>query len=133
MNLHARAVELVLQRRFAEARHRVFDAFRRLGQHRLQRPEQLQREVGEPDGTGVQGLGGHGSEIAAQHDEGVQRLQDWIKLPSIAGMDLGYPEGPEHMARLLKESRKPCPWKASVSTVTGTPPYSASSDSSFQL
>ena len=44
------------------------------------------------------------TEIAAQHDEGVQRLQDWIKLPSIAAMDLDYPQGQEHMARLLKEA-----------------------------
>ena len=44
------------------------------------------------------------AEIATQHDEGVQRLQDWIRLPSIAAMDLGYPEGPDHMARLLREA-----------------------------
>ena len=41
------------------------------------------------------------AEIAAQHDEGVQRLQEWIRLPSIAAEDLGYPEGPEHMKSLL--------------------------------
>ena len=41
------------------------------------------------------------AEIAAQHDEGVQRLQEWIRLPSIAAEDLGYPEGPEHMRSLL--------------------------------
>jgi len=44
------------------------------------------------------------AEIIAQHDESVQRLQDWIRLPSIAAMDLGYPEGPEYMVRLLKEA-----------------------------
>ncbi len=44
------------------------------------------------------------AEIAAQHDEGVQRLQEWIRLPSIAAMDIGYPEGPEHMVRLLQEA-----------------------------
>ena len=44
------------------------------------------------------------AEIATQHDEGVQRLQDWIRLPSIAAMDLGYPEGPEYMVRLLQEA-----------------------------
>jgi len=44
------------------------------------------------------------AEIATQHDESVQRLQDWIRLPSIAAMDLGYPEGPEYMVRLLKEA-----------------------------
>jgi len=44
------------------------------------------------------------AEIAAQHDEGIERLQDWIRLPSIAAQDLGYPEGPEHMVRLLQEA-----------------------------
>lgn len=44
------------------------------------------------------------AKIAAQHDESVARLQDWIRLPSIAAMDLGYPEGPEYMARLLREA-----------------------------
>jgi len=44
------------------------------------------------------------TEIAAQRDEGVQRLQEWIKLPSIANMDVGYPEGPEHMVKLLKDA-----------------------------
>ena len=44
------------------------------------------------------------AQIARQHDEGVQRLQDWIRLPSIAAQDLGYPEGPDHMVRLLLEA-----------------------------
>jgi len=44
------------------------------------------------------------AEIAAQHDEGVQRLQEWIRLPSIAAEDIGFPEGPEYMARLLREA-----------------------------
>jgi acetylornithine deacetylase/succinyl-diaminopimelate desuccinylase-like protein len=42
--------------------------------------------------------------IVEQHDEGVQRLQEWIALPSIAAENLGFPAGPEHMARLLKEA-----------------------------
>ncbi len=42
--------------------------------------------------------------IAEQHDEGIERLQEWIRLPSIAAEDLGYPEGPEHMAKLLREA-----------------------------
>ncbi len=44
------------------------------------------------------------AEIARQHDEGVKRLQDWIRLPSIAAENRGYPEGAEHMAALLKEA-----------------------------
>jgi acetylornithine deacetylase/succinyl-diaminopimelate desuccinylase-like protein len=44
------------------------------------------------------------AQIAKQHDEGVKRLQDWIRLPSIAAQDLGYPEGPDHMVRLLRDA-----------------------------
>ncbi len=42
--------------------------------------------------------------VAQQHDEGVKRLQEWIRLPSIAAEDLGYPDGAEHMAKLLKDA-----------------------------
>ncbi|HSD70793.1 MAG TPA: hypothetical protein VLB07_14635, partial [Woeseiaceae bacterium] len=42
--------------------------------------------------------------IAKQHDEGVQRLQEWIALPSIAAENLNFPAGPEHMAALLKDA-----------------------------
>jgi acetylornithine deacetylase/succinyl-diaminopimelate desuccinylase-like protein len=44
------------------------------------------------------------AQVAAQHDEGVARLQQWIRLPSIAAEDLGFPEGPEHMASLLRDA-----------------------------
>jgi len=44
------------------------------------------------------------AQVALQHDEGVQRLQEWIRLPSIAAEDLGYPEGPEHMVSLLRDA-----------------------------
>jgi len=43
------------------------------------------------------------AQVAAQHADGVARLQNWIRLPSIAAEDLGFPEGPEHMAALLKD------------------------------
>jgi len=43
-------------------------------------------------------------QIARQHDEGIRRLQEWIRLPSIAAQDLGYPEGPDHMVQLLLEA-----------------------------
>jgi len=43
------------------------------------------------------------AQVALQHDEGVQRLQEWIRLPSIAAEDLGFPEGPEHMVSLLQD------------------------------
>lgn len=42
--------------------------------------------------------------IAANHDEAVKRLQDWIKLPSIAAEDRGFPEGADYMAALLREA-----------------------------
>ncbi len=43
------------------------------------------------------------AQVAAQHDEGVRRLQEWIRLPSIAAEDLGFPEGPQHMVALLQD------------------------------
>jgi len=44
------------------------------------------------------------AEIARQHDATVQRLRDWIALPSIAAEDLGYPQGAEFMARLARDA-----------------------------
>ncbi len=42
-------------------------------------------------------------QVVQQHDASVQRLQEWIRLPSIAAEDIGFPEGPEHMASLLRD------------------------------
>ncbi len=44
------------------------------------------------------------AQVAQQHDEGVRRLQEWIRLPSIAAENLNFPQGAEHMAKLLKEA-----------------------------
>ncbi len=44
------------------------------------------------------------AEVAKRHDEAVQRLQEWIKLPSIAAEDLNYPAGAEYMAKLAKDA-----------------------------
>jgi acetylornithine deacetylase/succinyl-diaminopimelate desuccinylase-like protein len=44
------------------------------------------------------------AQIAAQHDTTVRMLREWIALPSIAAEDIGYPEGPEYMARLAREA-----------------------------
>src|SRR3954467_11824665 len=44
------------------------------------------------------------SEITKRHDEAVKRLQDWIKLPSIAAENLNSAEGAEYMAKLAKEA-----------------------------
>ncbi|MBP9144998.1 MAG: M20/M25/M40 family metallo-hydrolase [Thermoanaerobaculia bacterium] len=43
-------------------------------------------------------------EVAARHDENVQRLRDWIALPSIAAESLNFPAGAEHMAKLAREA-----------------------------
>lgn len=43
------------------------------------------------------------AQVARQHDAGVRRLQDWIRLPSIAAEDLGFPAGPQHLISLLRE------------------------------
>jgi len=43
-------------------------------------------------------------EVAARHDEGVKRLQEWIALPSIAAEDRNFPAGAEHMAKLAREA-----------------------------
>ena len=44
------------------------------------------------------------AEVTKRHDEAVKRLQDWIKLPSIAAENRGYPEGAEYMAKLAKDA-----------------------------
>lgn len=44
------------------------------------------------------------AQLAAQHDTNVQRLKDWIALPSIAAENLAYPQGAEHMAMLLRDA-----------------------------
>ncbi len=43
-------------------------------------------------------------EIAKRHDEAVERLQQWIALPSIAAENLNYPAGAEHLADLLRDA-----------------------------
>jgi acetylornithine deacetylase/succinyl-diaminopimelate desuccinylase-like protein len=44
------------------------------------------------------------AQVPKMHDENVKRLQEWIALPSIAAMDLNYPQGPEYMAKLAREA-----------------------------
>src|SRR6185295_18136200 len=44
------------------------------------------------------------AEILKRHAEGVQRLQEWVKLPSIAAENRGMDEGCEHMMRLAREA-----------------------------
>src|SRR6188768_3279127 len=44
------------------------------------------------------------AEVTKRHDEALKRLQDWIKLPSIAAENLNSAEGAEYMAKLAKEA-----------------------------
>jgi acetylornithine deacetylase/succinyl-diaminopimelate desuccinylase-like protein len=44
------------------------------------------------------------AQIPKQHDATVRMLRDWIALPSIAAENVGYPEGPEYMAKLAREA-----------------------------
>jgi acetylornithine deacetylase/succinyl-diaminopimelate desuccinylase-like protein len=44
------------------------------------------------------------AQLTAQHDANVQRLRDWIALPSIAAENLNYPSGAEHQAQLLRDA-----------------------------
>ena len=54
--------------------------------------------------TAAEDLGPIKQEITKRHDEAVKRLQDWIKLPSIAAENLNSAEGAEYMANLAKEA-----------------------------
>src|SRR3954470_24787562 len=49
-------------------------------------------------------LGAIKQEVTKRHDEAVKRLQDWIKLPSIAAEDLNSKEGAEYIAQLAKDA-----------------------------
>src|ERR1041385_6729027 len=44
------------------------------------------------------------NEIEKRHDESVQRLQEWIKQPSIAAENRGMTEGCELTMRMLKDA-----------------------------
>ncbi|HEY0369523.1 MAG TPA: M20/M25/M40 family metallo-hydrolase [Chthoniobacterales bacterium] len=66
------------------------------------------------------------AEVAKRHDEAVKRLQDWIKLPSIAAEDLNYPAGAEYMAQLARDAGFQ---KAEVIQTEGKPGVFATLDS----
>jgi len=44
------------------------------------------------------------AQIPKMHAANVQRLQEWIALPSIAAENRNYPQGPEYMARLARDA-----------------------------
>ena len=43
-------------------------------------------------------------QIARQHDATVERLRNWIALPSIAAENRNYPQGADYMAKLAREA-----------------------------
>ena len=49
-------------------------------------------------------LAGVQAEIQKRHAEGVERLQEWVKLPSIAAENRGMDEGCELMMKLAREA-----------------------------
>jgi acetylornithine deacetylase/succinyl-diaminopimelate desuccinylase-like protein len=44
------------------------------------------------------------AEVSKRHDEAVKRLQEWIRLPSIAAEDRGFPEGADYMVKLARDA-----------------------------
>ena len=44
------------------------------------------------------------AEIEKRHDEGVQRLQEWVRQPSIAAENRGMTEGCELMMKLARDA-----------------------------
>src|SRR5712672_362657 len=44
------------------------------------------------------------AQIPMMHAENVQRLQQWIALPSIAAENRNFPQGPEYMAKLAQDA-----------------------------
>src|SRR5437868_14064234 len=70
-------------------------------------------------------LGPIKQEITKRHDEAVKRLQDWIKLPSIAAENLNSAEGAEYMAKLAKDAGFQ---QATVIQTDGKPGVSATLD-----
>src|SRR3954465_7097846 len=60
--------------------------------------------VAVPSFTRADDLSDVKAEVTKRHDEAVKRLQDWIKLPSIAAEGLNTQEGAEYMAKLAKDA-----------------------------
>ncbi len=54
--------------------------------------------------SGADPLGAVQAEIEKRHREGVERLQEWVRQPSIAAENRGMAEGCELMMRLLREA-----------------------------
>lgn len=71
----------------------------------LQRPALSDDARGAPEARGATGArSAIRAEIAKRHDEGVKRLQEWVRQPSIAAENRGMTEGCEMMMRLAREA-----------------------------
>jgi hypothetical protein len=44
------------------------------------------------------------AQVPKMHDQNLQRLQEWIALPSIAAENRNYPQGAEYMAKLAEQA-----------------------------
>jgi acetylornithine deacetylase/succinyl-diaminopimelate desuccinylase-like protein len=76
-------------------------------------------------GLGAEDADAIRAEIEKRHDESVQRLRTWIKLPSIAAENRGMQEGCELMTQMLREAGFGGVWKM---TTDGQPGVFATLD-----
>jgi acetylornithine deacetylase/succinyl-diaminopimelate desuccinylase-like protein len=60
--------------------------------------------VSQPYAISDDAIGAIRAEIAKRHDEGVKRLQDWVRQPAIAAENRGIAEGCDTMMRLAREA-----------------------------
>ena len=54
--------------------------------------------------AGTNGAEAVRAQVVKQHDEAVQRLRDWIRQPSIAAENRGFPDGAELLIRMLRDA-----------------------------
>ncbi|MGA2813425.1 MAG: M20/M25/M40 family metallo-hydrolase [Candidatus Acidiferrum sp.] len=62
------------------------------------------RRAGDPGGLPASDMEAISEEIAKRHDEALKRLEDWIRLPSIAAENRNMNEGCELMMNMLREA-----------------------------
>lgn len=63
-------------------------------------PAAAQAMVNAPSGAQDEVI----AQITKQRETTIQMLREWIARPSIAAEDIGYPEGPEYMAKLARDA-----------------------------
>ena len=102
VDLDADAVELPLDRRGAELVHRGGDVRGRRGEHRAHRAADLEPERAQRLGPAGERGGGHGAEVAAQHQ---RPPQDGGRHAGGAGGGLGHHALERALAQLAREQR----------------------------